>query len=162
MRGYCKVHLLTQTYLKMDVNCWEDIGGHIVGPHHQSLMWNRRLLSPSLCSNGRVYQHRPEYLIGKRVHPWDLICTGVHLVYTVYDNLHIMLHLHPTSSEQAFFFFLPPAACESPATLEAGNCLQTLQRRPVCVALIRKAVNAAQLCKDLACLQLFVGSAQFV
>ena len=44
------------------------------------------------------------------------------------------------------------AACESSATLEAGDCLQTLQRRPACVSLIREAVNAAQLCKDLTCL----------
>lgn len=51
--------------------------------------------SPSASSSGWVYQHCPEYLTGKRAHPWDLICTGVHLVEVVWDNLHIMSHLHP-------------------------------------------------------------------
>lgn len=51
--------------------------------------------SLSLSCSGRVYQCCPEYLTGKRAHPWDLICTGVHLVEVVWDNLHIMSHLHP-------------------------------------------------------------------
>lgn len=50
--------------------------------------------SLSLSPSRRVYQCCPEYLTGKRAHPWDLICTGVHLVEVVWDNLHIMSHLH--------------------------------------------------------------------
>lgn len=52
-------------------------------------------LSLSLAFSRRVYQCCPEYLTGERAHPWDLICTGVHLVEVVWDNLHIMSHLHP-------------------------------------------------------------------
>lgn len=51
-------------------------------------------LSLSFSSSRRVYQRCPEYLAEKRAHPWDLICTGVHLVEVVWDNLHIMSHLH--------------------------------------------------------------------
>lgn len=79
----------------MDVKCWKDIVGQSVGPHHRSLMRSRWHNSLSLSSSGRVYQCWPEYLTGKRALPWDLICTGVHLVEVVWDNLHIMLHFHP-------------------------------------------------------------------
>lgn len=59
------------------------------------------ILSPtSLSSSGWVYQRCPEYLTGKRAHPRDLICTGVHLVEVVWDNLHIMSHLHLGSQEE--------------------------------------------------------------
>lgn len=91
--------------IMMDVKCWKDIVGQSVGPHHRSLMWSRwhnsLLLSLSLSSSGRVYQRCPEYLTGKRAHPWDLICTGVHLVEVVWDNLHIMSHLHPSFMKMA-------------------------------------------------------------
>lgn len=95
------------------------------GLHHQSLMRSRTLLSPLLCSDGRVYQQRPEYLIGRRAHPWDLICTGVHLVYAVYDNLHIMLDLHPASEPFFFFllfFFSPPPESRRPLWRPAIVC----------------------------------------
>lgn len=76
-----------------DVNRWKDIVGQSVGPGHRSLNSQAdTILSPS--PTGRVYQHCPEYLTGG-ADPGDLICTGVHLVRVVWDNLHIMSHLHP-------------------------------------------------------------------
>lgn len=87
----------------MDVDSWKDIVGHSAGPHHRSLMrsrWHNSLPYLSLSSSGWVYQRCPEYLTGKRAHPRDLICTGVHLVGVVWDNLHIMSHLHPGSQEK--------------------------------------------------------------
>lgn len=81
----------------MDAKCWKGIVGQSVGPHHRSPMRSRwhYTLSVSLFSSERVYQLCPEYLTGTIESPWDLICTGVHLVEVVWDNLHIMLHLHP-------------------------------------------------------------------
>lgn len=77
------------------------------------------ILSPTpLSSSGWVYQRCPEYLTGKRAHPRDLICTGVHLVGVVWDNLHIMSHLHPGSQER---HARTQAQCPAPATSEAGG-----------------------------------------
>lgn len=117
----------------MDVKCWKDIVGHSVGPHHRSLMrsrWHNSL--PPLSSSGWVYQCCPEYLTGRRAHPRDLICTGVHLVEVVWDNLHIMSHLHPGARKTSRS---PRAECAAPATSEAdGLFADTAAKTSVCCA----------------------------
>lgn len=85
--------------------------------------------SPPLSSSGWVYQCCPEYLTGKRAHPWDLICTGVHLVEVVWDNLHIMSHLHPGARKTS------RSLCAAPATSEAdGLFADTVAKTSVCCA----------------------------
>lgn len=118
----------------MDVKCWKDIVGQSVGPHHRSLMRSRwhNSLSFSLSSSGRVYQRCPEYLTGKRAHPWDLICTGVHLVEVVWDNLHIMSHLHPGFMKMAHWL---QAECAALAVWRAeGLFADTVAKASVCCA----------------------------
>ena len=81
-------------YLKgsvTDPKHWKDIVGQRVGPDHRSLTGQ---MTQFLSPHGQVYQRCPEYLTGKKA-PGDLICTGVHLVQVVSDNLHIMSDLHP-------------------------------------------------------------------
>lgn len=88
--------------------------------------------SPPLSSSGWVYQCCPEYLTGKRAHPWDLICTGVHLVEVVWDNLHIMSHLHPGARKTSRSLC---AECAAPATSEAdGLFADTVAKTSVCCA----------------------------
>lgn len=88
--------------------------------------------SPPLSSSGWVYQCCPEYLTGKRAHPWDLICTGVHLVEVVWDNLHIMSHLHPGARKTSRSL---RAECAAPATSEAdGLFADTVAKTSVCCA----------------------------
>lgn len=57
---------------------------------------------------------------GGELHPQHLICTGVHLLQVVGDNLHIMSHLH---------LRVHAATTEGPAD-------SFDRRRPVCVAAV--------------------------
>lgn len=110
-------------------------------------------LSLSLATSLRVYQRCPEYLTGKRAHPWDLICTGVHLVEVVWDNLHIMSHLHPGFRKNGTLYS-KRSVWSRPVRVQGGRGIVCRHcGEDQCVfALIHEAANASQLCKDLTCL----------
>lgn len=70
----------------------------------------------------------------------------------------IMSHLHPGSMKTALW-----EGVHRLGQFEGQGIVERIpRRRPACDVLIHMAANASQLWKDLPCLQLFVGSAQFV
>lgn len=110
-------------------------------------------LTLQLSTSRRVYRRCPEYLTGGRAHPWDFICTGVHLVGAVCDYLHIVSHLHPAFLENGTLTVGGARGTDRPLHGGARGivCRRCSEDRREFV-LIRTAANAAQLCKDLTCL----------